>query len=557
MEKVFGIDLGTTYSCIAHIDESGKSVIIENAENERTTPSVVFFESADNVIVGNTAKNALETDPEKVVSFIKRDMGNPDFMPFEHEDKEFTAEAISSIILKKLANDAGDKLGAEVKKVVITCPAYFGNNEREATKNAGILAGLDVLAIINEPTAAAISYGVENQGDQTVLVYDLGGGTFDVTIIKISAGKIEVVATGGDRKLGGKNWDEAIINFLVDKFIEQSGIDEDKENILLDPETFGDLQLKAEVAKKDLTNRDDYKVRVMHGGLRENVIISREDFEEITAHLLEQTIQLTNSTIENGKNKEAGGITQIDKILLVGGSTKMPAIEKALNQTYSVPIETYKPDEAVALGAAIYAQNIDLYEKLIKLAEEQGVDVNDTADLKEKIEDGTLDTSQLEEAEIFIGGANLVENLTEIINVISRSYGVAAIVNSERKIYNLVFKDSQIPLVAKPDNPFGTQHDNQTSLLIELFENEYSDTVVDIEDGVQLIDGKIEGITPNLPKGSPVEVSISINNEGIMELITKELSSGKELRLEYESDAVLSAEQMKEQEELVGGIAVS
>lgn len=553
MEKVFGIDLGTTYSCIAHIDESGKSVIIENAQNERTTPSVVFFESADNVIAGNIAKNALETDPERVVSFIKREMGNPDYMPFDIDGKEFSAEQISSVILTKLVGEASDKLGEEIKKVVITCPAYFGNNEREATKNAGRIAGLEVLAIINEPTAAAISFGVENQGDQTVLVYDLGGGTFDVTIMKISAGKIDVIATGGDHELGGKNWDETIINFLADKFKEQSGVD---ENILMDTETFGELQLKAEIAKKELTERNESKVKVIYGGFKENIVITKEDFEQLAAGLIEQTIQLTNSTIENAKNKD-GGISQIDKILLVGGSTRMPMVRVALEQNYSAPIETYKPDEAVALGAALYAQNIEYYNALLQAAIEKGHEVESVEEVQDLIDKGEIDTSEIVDSNWSLGSA-VVENIPKITNVISRSYGIAAHDNgadSGKSIFNLIKKDTSLPI--EKEQRFGTLFDNQTSVLIELYENEYSENQVDLENGLLLVNGIIEGITPNLPKNSPLQVVFTLDKNGILQVLAKEISSGKELRLEYKSDAVLSEEEVQQQAEVMAGITVS
>ncbi len=550
MEKVFGIDLGTTYSCIAHIDEFGKPVIIENAENERTTPSVVFFEEGnESVIVGNTAKNALETDPEKVVSFIKRFMGNPNYPGFEHDDKTYTPESISALILKKLAKDAGEKLGTEVKKVVITCPAYFGNNEREATKNAGIIAGLDVLAIINEPTAAAISYGIENEGNQTVLVYDLGGGTFDVTIIKVSEGKIEVVATGGDHELGGKNWDEIIMMHFESKFKEQAGVEAD---LFSDVETAGDLQLKSENTKKDLTNRDKVTAKVIHEGDKENITVTTEDFENLTESLVAQTIQLTNATIESAKNKE-GGIDQIDKILMVGGSTKMPMIKAALEENYpNLPIESHKPDEAVALGAALYAQNIEHYNSLIQLAKEQGVDVNNLEDVKEAVKSGELDTSNLKFS-LPDGG---VDNLTEIINVVSRSYGVGALNRTqEKKIFNLIKKDTALPIDVTQQ--FGTQYKDQTVVAIELYENEKSEQEVEIEEGLKLVDGNIEGITPDLPQGSPIEVSFKLNEQGLLEVLAKEESSGKVLRLEYQSDAVLSDEQVDEAAELVGSIAVS
>ena len=206
MEKVFGIDLGTTYSCIAQVDEYGKPVVLANFENERTTPSVVFFEDDGSKIVGLEAKNMLKTDPQKVVSFIKRNMGDPNFL-FIHNEIQYKPEEISSFILKKLVKDASEKVGFEIKDVVITCPAYFGINEKEATKIAGEIAGLNVKSIINEPTAAALAYGFDKKKGQKIAVYDLGGGTFDVSLLTIDNGVFEVVATSGDTHLGGEDFD--------------------------------------------------------------------------------------------------------------------------------------------------------------------------------------------------------------------------------------------------------------------------------------------------------------------------------------------------------------
>src|SRR5258705_6479770 len=226
LKRVFGIDLGTTYSAIAYVDEHGKPVIIPNQESERITPSVVLFDG-DNIIVGNTAKEWAKVEPHRVVSRIKQHMGDPHFV-FEHEGQAYSPEDISSFVLRKVVGDAEVALGGEkITDVVVTCPAYFGTDEREATSNAGRLAGLNVRAILNEPTAAAIAYGLEQGDDQTVLVYDLGGGTFDITMIEIKARLIRVICTGGDHRLGGISWDEAIVVYLADQFRAQTGVDSD------------------------------------------------------------------------------------------------------------------------------------------------------------------------------------------------------------------------------------------------------------------------------------------------------------------------------------------
>ena len=302
MSKIFGIDLGTTYSCIAYVDEYGKPVTVPNLDNSPVTPSVVFFESADSVSVGEVAKQALQSDPDLVCSTIKRQMGNPDFV-FNANGIDYKPETISSLILKKLASDASEKLGEEVKDVVITCPAYFGLDEREATKKAGEIAGLNVLSIINEPTAAAISYGLKVDEPQTVMVYDLGGGTFDVTIIKVAEGVIEVVATGGDHKLGGKDWDNEIQKLAIDQYVQQTGGSPD--DIYDDTMILGDLELRSEQAKKQLSTREKTTFR-LNGA---KVEISVEQFENNTAGLLQTSIDKTHDTM---KEAAAKGITKYD-----------------------------------------------------------------------------------------------------------------------------------------------------------------------------------------------------------------------------------------------------
>src|SRR5437588_6510685 len=314
--SIFGIDLGTTYSCIAYVDEYGKAVVIPNSEGDRTTPSVVQFEG-DNRVVGKEAKNSAVLNPLQVVEMVKRHMGEADWR-FEYNGTEYTAAEISSYILRKLADDAEQYLGHPVKEVVITCPAYFGIAQRDATAHAGVIAGFDVKEVINEPTAAAIMYGLQNEQDQVVLVYDLGGGTFDITVIEIKGGAITVVATGGDHHLGGRNWDEAVVMYLAEQWKAETGSNDDPTD---SEESLQDLWGKAEQAKWALTARQETKVVVTHAGQRAGVTLHRDKFNELTANLLERTIDFTRSTMEAAK---ARNYTHFDQILLVGGSTKMP-----------------------------------------------------------------------------------------------------------------------------------------------------------------------------------------------------------------------------------------
>lgn len=355
-----GIDLGTTYSCVAYVDdETGKAVTLKNNEGQLTTPSAVYFEEKDNIVIGDEAKTYAVTEPEKTVTFIKREMGSD----FKREifDTEYTPQEVSAIILKKIVQDANSALadlgvikdGEYVKKAVITCPAYFGMTQKEATKMAGEMAGLEVLDIINEPTAAAINYGMLHKDSGTYLVYDLGGGTFDVTIIKIEKNNIEVVCTGGEPTLGGKDWDMASVRYFVEQWQEQMNTDED---ISEDLETYCELMAAAEKAKKSLSAKEKTPVNINYDGQKLKLEYTREKFEEITAHLLEQTVSLTKDCI---KAAEAKGVpaNSIGNILLVGGSSKMPQVEAILKKEFpSANVFLCDPDEGVAKGAALYAK---------------------------------------------------------------------------------------------------------------------------------------------------------------------------------------------------------
>ena len=365
MEKVFGIDLGTTYSCVAYVDENGKATVIKNSEDTMTTPSVVYFEDAENIAVGESAKENALLEPLKVVSLIKRDMGKADADRTINGVK-MRPEQISSYILRKLVNDAMNslreegKLGdnEEVKKVVITCPAYFGVEEKEATKTAGEIAGLEVLNIINEPTAAAISYGINvAEGKKNVLVYDLGGGTFDITVMQVNGNNIKAIATGGNHALGGADWDDAVRSHIVQRFEEETGIS--AGDLMGDPETWQQISLSVEKAKKLLTSKEKAPISVNFEGEKFRMELTREKFDELTMDLLDQTIQLTNDMFEKAAEK---GVNKkdIDIILLVGGSSKMKQVEKRICEEYGKETKLFEPDWAVAKGAAIYLSLIHI-----------------------------------------------------------------------------------------------------------------------------------------------------------------------------------------------------
>ena len=348
-KHIFGIDLGTTYSCIAFVNDFGQPEVIMNQEGELITPSVVAFEEGGYCSVGNVAKETLASDPQNVVSTIKREMGKRDFS-CNYFGTNYNPEEISALILKKLAEDARIQLSEEVKDVVITCPAYFGLEEKEATKNAGLIAGLNVIGILNEPTAAAISYGLKIDSPQTVMVYDLGGGTFDITIIRVENSRIRVVATGGDHKLGGKDWDNIIRDYVVQQYCEKTG--EQSDAIYDDPILCGELELNAETAKKHLSIKLKTKVKLKG----EKIEVTRELFNQMTAGKLESTIKYTQFTMAEAAKK---GVSQYDKILLAGGSTYMPQVKERLMIEFpTIPIEFCDPNLCVAKGAAIYGLNI-------------------------------------------------------------------------------------------------------------------------------------------------------------------------------------------------------
>ena len=556
VKKVFGIDLGTTYSAISYVDENGKAVVTTNAEGDLTTPSVVFFdEGGENIIVGSVAKESAKMYPTDVASFVKRSMGDEHFL-FLHGDNEYSAEEISSYILRKLVKDAKEKIGEDVEDVVITCPAYFGINEREATKKAGEIAGLNVLQIINEPTAAAVAYGLtDNQEDKTILVYDLGGGTFDVTMIQISENKIEVVVTGGDHNLGGKDWDDAIISYFVEQYHEQTGKDDD---ILADPETFQDIQLAAENAKKTLSSRSKAPTTFIHGADRIRVELTREKFEELTASLVERTISLTNAMLEEAKKK---GVDSFDDILLVGGSTRMPQISEALTVEFNKTPIVYEPDEAVAKGAALYAhqkliQNeiLDTYQKL------SGEEAEDVLAIGGNVSDADqelLDEATNQVADKFnmtLGSVKSSLN-QEIINVSSKSFGIVAFNrDDEEVVFNIIVKNERVP--AEITQQFSTRDDHQADVLIRIMESEVSDRQLELDKAVEIGTANLE-LPPGLPQGSPIDVTFKLNEEGRLEITAVETTEGRQINTTIETKSVISGEVLEEAKKRSSSIAVS
>ena len=346
MSRVIGIDLGTTFSVAAFMN-NGKPEIITNIEGGRLTPSVVAFTKGGGQLIGNLARTQAVANPEHTISSIKRSMGSD--KRIEIEGKKYSPQEISGLILRKVKEDAEDYLNEKIKKAVITVPAYFNDNQRQATIEAGALAGLEIMRIINEPTAASLAYGLHKQDIHNILVWDLGGGTFDVSILELGNGVFEVKAVGGNTFLGGDDWDQRIIDFLADRFGELHGVDLRKDSIALQR-----LKEASEKAKKDLSTRTSTNIKIPFIWQKEDLLItlSREKFEELTRDLLEKIIEPTKQTLSDAKLTPK----QIDRVVLVGGSTRMPAVRRLARELLGKePFKDINPDEVVALGAAIQA----------------------------------------------------------------------------------------------------------------------------------------------------------------------------------------------------------
>ena len=521
---VYGIDLGTTYSCISQVDKYDQAVVLRNFEGASTTPSVVYFESETNMIVGEEAKNMLPVEPEKTVSFIKRQIGNDEAFdksknttPFHRDPVE-----ISALILKKLVKDAnnmGDN-PEPIKDVVITCPAYFGNKERLQTKQAGISAGLNVLAIINEPTAAAISYGMKVDERRTILVYDLGGGTFDVTIIVVNGGAIKVVATGGDHHLGGVDWDTELAKYVLNTFNQQNGTSYDFETL---PATARfDLLLSAENWKRNLTARQTAKINFSFDGKSVNFDLPRETFNAITEDRLNETIDATRKIIDIAKEK---GYETIDEIILVGGSSKMPQIEERVKAEFGLPTRLTDPDECVAKGAAIFAMN-EAYDKAIEAYKEEGGE----------------------------RPAPLLSDRTRIVNVTSKTYGLGLVDN---KVGNLIFANTSLPV--SRTRTFETVQDGQTGVTLPIYESDFTDEEKDqtVEDrfcNLATEDVSVLKITGNHPKGTEIKVTFSIDNEGILSVNATRDSDVIDFQLKVAG--VKSEEELKKSQDFIANATV-
>ncbi len=482
-----GIDLGTTYSCLAYIDGSGDPVIERNFEQEETTPSVILFNENHEIIVGSPAKDiAAMYPPERTFVSVKRHMGT-EFIA-EIDGEIYTPVTLSAAILKKMLDDFSDVHGREIKRAVITCPAYFGQNERESTKNAGKIAGLEDVIIINEPTAAAISFGYgTDDSEKRVLVYDLGGGTFDVTILDVSGGTFNAVATDGERLLGGQDWDIALAGLILKKVSHESGIP--VEELEEDQEATVTLETDTESIKKRLTTAESTRGSMNIGTERIIYTVTREEFEEATTHLFERTLDVMNNVLDSVGTT----VEEIDDVILVGGSCRLPHIIEGMMKLYpEVNVRLFDPDRSVAKGAAIFARSKNMSE---------------------------------------IGHEE--EHAIKVKNVLSKSFGVRVDYAGNEMISNLIYRNEALPLEnVKVYYPI---EDNQSSVLIEIFEN----SALRSDDGVRLdmTEGDYVGaFDMDLPEGitkdTPITVKFKAAEDGTISAEVECLDGIKEYNLE-------------------------
>lgn len=525
--KVLGIDLGTTYSAVARINEFDQAEVIENLEGDNTTPSVVYFEDADNFVVGKIAKNGQKVYPDDTISLIKRVMGER--REFDFHGAKYTPESISALILRQLVEGAQEASGENTNRVVITVPAYFGLTEKEATKMAGEIAGLEIEGIIPEPIAAALSVGIKPGAPQNVFVYDLGGGTFDCTVMKLSDSGVDVLAVDGDRSLGGADWDQKMFDYVLERFVAQAQLEEDPS---LDDEFYQDLLANVEDAKKSLTRKTKTKIRCSYGSFTEMVEITRDEFESITRDLVDQTLEVAKRTLAAAEAKEPG--LRIDKYLLVGGSARMPMISEALESKLGWEVTPTEYDLAVAKGAAIYGQGaMDFVEK-----------------------NGGSQAEEGEAKRFYLGGADSGEGMT-ITNLLSKSVGMRFVDPSDgmKPFVGFLLKQGDT-LPASNTIDAQCAQDGTTRLPVQIYEQTGEVPSKEMEANTEITPegGAAFSDLPNLPKGSPIKITMSVSAEGLLTLEGFEPETKQDLKLEVRVATLQEEEVARATEQIQGMI---
>jgi len=521
----YGIDLGTTYSCIAYVDDTGRPVVLKSAVGEDTTPSVVYFESPDNVVVGRQAKDSAVLAPRLVVELVKRQMGED--VHYSFHGQAHSPESISALILRELANAAQQQTGEEVRDVVITVPAYFGLLEREATRKAGQIAGLNVLDVLAEPVAAALNYQAldhQEPGDQPrarhIFIYDLGGGTFDTTVIRIDGDDIQVICTDGNHHLGGADWDSAIIEFLLQGFTAQYP--------QLDPggdeQFMQDLATSAEQLKKALSATLSRKHNLRFDGSVVQLELTREHLEELTSELLERTMEITERTIATAREK---GVDHFDDVLLVGGMTITPSIAQTLKERFGLDARQQDPHLAVAKGAALYA-----LMKKVKVSMPGG--------------DASAGPGAAQEVADQLGiSVQQVENMVakHVATVVPRAFGLKVVDHTDpvfktdpnrarEYISHLLTANTRLPADTGPQT-FRTVFDNQREVKLEVWEQAGSVASEELEHNTHIGEGILADL-PRRPAGAPFDVIFHMTETGLLKVHGYEAGSGREVRFEIQ-----------------------
>src|SRR5580658_7252381 len=530
----YGIDLGTTYSCISYVDKTGRPIVLKNANGEDTTPSVVWFESPDNVVVGRQAKDSAVLFPDLVAQLVKREMGQSIHYRFHGQDH--TPESISALILRELARAAGEQTGETVTDVVITVPAYFGVLEREATRKAGEIAGLNVLDILAEPVAAALDYQALADSTQVrhIFVYDLGGGTFDTTAIRIDGHDIQVVCTDGDHHLGGADWDNKIIEYLLKGFTDQ--------NPGLEPDPGGDEQFMQELAtaaeqlKKALSTAMTRRYNARFAGAVAQLELTREQLESLTSELLERTMEITERTIATARQK---GVNGFDDVLLVGGMSLMPVIAQTLKERFGLQARLQDPHLSVAKGAALFA--------LMQKVKVSMLDEGESSD--------NLQAAQEVADQLGISLAQ-VEDLASkrVATVVPRAFGIKVIDTRDpvfktnpdlarQYIAHLLTANTPLP-ADTGEQTFRTTVDNQREVSLEVWEQAGSVASEELGHNTHIGEGTLTGL-PSRPAGSPFQVIFYMTETGLLKVHGREAGSGREVRFEIQIGGLDEAEVRK------------